>query len=100
MTVSITDTLRDAGITEQVYNSITRDELREFILERFPLARQKPAGDSDPLLENGLVDSLGILELVNYITETFGVVVTDEDLRSENFNSIDNLVAFVERQAD
>ena len=74
--------------------------MREFILDRFPLARQNPPGDGDPLLENGLVDSLGILELVNYITETFGVVVTDEDLQPENFNSIDNLVAFVERKAD
>ena len=72
--------------------------IRAFILERFPLARQAPPGDTDPLLASGLVDSLGILELVNFISEGFGITVTDEDLQPENFDSIRNLVAFVERR--
>ena len=76
-----------------------RDRIRQFILERFPLARQNPPGDADPLLESGLVDSLGILELVNFLIEAFGITVSDEDLLPENFNSIDNLATFVGRKA-
>ena len=41
-----------------------RERIRGFVLETFPLARQNPPGDADPLLESGLVDSVGILELV------------------------------------
>jgi acyl carrier protein len=81
-------------------NRGARERIRDFILERFPLARQSPPGDADPLLESGLVDSLGILELVNFMTDTFGIAVSDEDLQPENFNSIDSLVAFVERESD
>jgi len=72
-----------------------RDRIRGFVLETFPLARHNPPGDADPLLESGLVDSLGILELVNFITEEFAVAVTDEDLQPENFNTIESLVRFV-----
>ena len=72
--------------------------LRAFVRRTFPLARKKALGDDHPLLESGIVDSLGILELVNFVTETFGVHVTDEDLLPENFNSIGSLIAFVERK--
>ena len=75
-----------------------RERIRGFVLETFPLARQDPPGDADPLLESGLVDSLGILELVNFITEEFGVAVSDEDLQPENFNTIQSLVGFVGRK--
>ena len=45
------------------------------------------------------MDSLGILELVNFLIEAFGITVSDEDLLPENFNSIDNLATFVGRKA-
>ena len=77
-----------------------RDRVRAFILDRFPLARQNPPSDTDPLLESGLVDSLGILELVNFLTDTFGVPISDEDLQPDNFDTIAQLVAFVERKSN
>jgi acyl carrier protein len=72
------------------------DRIREFIYEQFPLARKNSLPDEDSLLESGIVDSLGILELVNFVTEEFGVAVSDEDLQPETFNSISSLAAFVE----
>jgi len=74
------------------------DVLRRFVLEHFPTARQTNLPDDAPLLESGIVDSLGILELVTFVTETFGVTVSDEDLQPENFSSIRQLAAFVERR--
>lgn len=82
----------------RVSDDDVRERLRKFITESFPLARQKLPGDGDPLLDDGLIDSLGILELVNFMTDAFGVEVSDEDLQPENFHSIDTLVAFVVRK--
>jgi len=74
------------------------EALRRFLLEHFPAARRASLPDDAPLLESGIVDSLGILELVNFVTETFGVTVNDEDLQPENFSSIQQLATFVERR--
>lgn len=74
--------------------------VREFVRRRFPLARQLAAQDDDPLLESGVVDSLGILELVQYVTQEFGVAVGDEDLLPENFGTVRKLAAFVATKLD
>ena len=76
--------------------SVIAERIREFILEQFPLARRRPLSDDDSLLESGIVDSLGILEIVNFVTEQFGVEITDEDLQPENFDSITSLTEFIE----
>jgi acyl carrier protein len=75
-----------------------RGALRRFLLEHFPAARSIERLDDAPLLESGIVDSLGILELVQFVTETLGASVGDDDLQPENFGSLDKLAAFVERQ--
>ena len=74
------------------------DALRSFVLEHFPAARRIDLPADAPLLDSGIVDSLGILELVNFVTETFEITVSDEDLQPENFHSIDRLASFVERR--
>ncbi len=79
-------------------NAEVADALRRFILEHFPAARQRGLQDDAPLLENGIVDSLGILELVTFVSEAFGVSVGDEELQPENFASLRQLAAFVERR--
>ena len=76
-------------------SSHVADRIREFVNEQFPLARKNVLADTDSLLESGILDSLGILELVNFVTEEFGVAVGDEDLQPETFNSIGSLAAFV-----
>lgn len=73
-----------------------RRRIREFIVSRFPMARKRPPADEDSLLDLGLVDSLGILELVEFLSESFGVTITDEDLNPEAFRSIASLALFVE----
>ena len=79
-------------------NDDVRGALRRFLLEHFPAARSIQALDDAPLLESGIVDSLGILELVNFVTETLGASVGDDDLQPDNFGSLHKLAAFVERQ--
>ena len=78
----------------------TRVRIREFVLEQFPMARQQRPADDASLLESGIVDSLGILEIVNFLTEAFGIEVSDEDLLPDHFDSITALATFVERRRD
>lgn len=70
-------------------------EIREFILEKFPLARKQHVKDTDALLETGILDSLGVLDLVTFIEQKFSVVVTDDELVPENFQTIEYIAAFV-----
>lgn len=69
--------------------------VREFVLKSFPLARKKNVQDSDPLLELGLVDSQGILELVSFIERQFATTVEDDELMPQNFQSIGCIAAFI-----
>jgi acyl carrier protein len=74
-------------------------EIRNFLAENFPLGddpNELPADAS--LLEAGIIDSTGVLELVGFIEETYDVRVEDDELLPENLDSIRNVVAFVERK--
>jgi acyl carrier protein len=75
-------------------------QVRQFILDKFPLARKQQLKDSDPLLESGILDSLGVLDLVAFIEKEFSVSMTDEELVPENFRTIDHLVAFIQGKAN
>ncbi len=74
-----------------------RSKLKHFIVtELMHDEDDEVLGDEEPRLGSGIVDSLGIMRLVSYIEEEFGVVVSDEDLVPEHFQSVNRLVAFVE----
>ena len=49
------------------------------------------------LIEAGIIDSTGVLELVGFLEETFGIRIGDNDLVPENLDTIDNIVSYVER---
>jgi acyl carrier protein len=74
--------------------------IREFILGKFPLARKHHLKDSDALLESGILDSLGILDVVSYIEQEFSFTVADDELIPENFQSVDTLAAYVQRKTN
>jgi len=76
----------------------TADRIKAFILEHFPSARARPLRNDEHLLENGLLDSLGVLDLVAYLEREFQMVVSDDELLPEHFESIDRLTTFVERK--
>jgi len=76
----------------------TNDQIRRFILEKFPSARQRALQDSDSLLQNGLIDSMGILEVVEFLESAFDLQFSDDELLPENFDSILRLTAFVEEK--
>ena len=57
-------------------------------------------GPDDSLLESGVIDSMGVLQLVAFLERTYGIKVEDDDLMPENFDTIGAIAAFIEeRQA-
>lgn len=70
--------------------------VREFILQQFPRARKQQINNSDHLLESGMLDSLGVLQVVTFIEGEYGFSVSDEDLVPENFQTIDRIAAFIQ----
>jgi len=72
-------------------------KLRHFIATELMYADDDSLNSEEPLLGSGIVDSLGIMRLVSYIEEEFGVVVPEEDLVPEHFQTLNRLTAFVER---
>jgi acyl carrier protein len=74
--------------------------IRQFVLRKFPLARKRRVANGDNLLESGIIDSLGVLELVTFLQNEFSVVAADEDLTPENFQNIDCMARFVERSLE
>ena len=73
-----------------------RTTLRAYIINRFPAARARRPADSDPLLDSGLIDSLGILALAEFITAELGIELDDGDLVPEHFESISALATFLQ----
>jgi acyl carrier protein len=72
---------------------------KEYIVGNFMSSgEEKSLRNNASLLEEGIMDSTGVLDLVMFIEETFGIAVKDEELIPENLDSVDKLVAFVERK--
>lgn len=70
--------------------------LREFMISDLSADPSVLSADYD-LLENGVVDSLGMFELVRFIEERLGVEVGDDELVPENFQSLNALTGMIER---
>lgn len=70
--------------------------IRSYLIEHFPSARDRALGDDDHLLTNGILDSLGVLEVVGYLESEFGITVSDDDLLPEHFETLRRLARFVE----
>jgi len=76
-----------------------RGHVRNYIEDNFLyLHPDKTFTDSDQLLELGILDSLGFVELVEEVQDRFGVSVQDTEITEENFGSVDAIVRFVERK--
>jgi acyl carrier protein len=73
-----------------------RQSLRDFLEESFLGMRPGLVlGDATPLLADGIVDSMGVLELLAFIEGTFAVTVADDEVVDTNLGSLDALVRFI-----
>jgi acyl carrier protein len=74
-------------------------QIREFLAANFFLGDDPSAlPGSASLIEAGIIDSTGVLELVGFLEETFDIRIAEEDLVPENLDSIHNILAYVQRK--
>lgn len=72
--------------------------VRQFIISNFYVPEGEALENDDPLLEHGVVDSTGVLEVIRFIEESYGFTLDDDEIVPENLGSIANIAAFVERR--
>ena len=73
-------------------------EIRSFIVENFLYGQDDGFGDDVSFLEKGIIDSTGVLELVSFVEDKYGISVDDEELVPDNFDSLNNLSAYIARK--
>lgn len=79
--------------------STTVDAIRAFIFENFLFdVNNNGLQNDDSLLAKGIIDSTGVLELVEWLEDKFGITVEDEELVPENLDSVNYLAAFIARK--
>ena len=75
---------------------LVESQIHRYILENFLFTNEDGRlRDDTSFLEEGIVDSTGVLELVMFVEETFGVTVEDSEILPENFDSVERLARYV-----
>lgn len=73
-------------------------DVRRFVVANFLLGREYPLCDDSSFMEEGLIDSTGILELVSHLEETYGIEILEQELTPDNLDSISRIAAFLARK--
>jgi acyl carrier protein len=80
----------DCSMTERFEATV-----REFIAENFLFRADAEISNDQSLLESGVIDSTGVLELIAFLEQTYRITVADEDIVPENLDSIDNMMRYL-----
>ena len=73
----------------------TKSKIKDYIIKS-TLADTKNIADDTLIFETGLLDSMGLLFLIEFLMEEFDVEVTDEELLPANFESVNSIINFIE----
>ncbi len=77
----------------------SEEKIRGFILENYLFTDdQSELNNDDSFLDQGILDSTGILEIIFFIEDEFGIKIRDEEMVPENLDSVNRIVAFIERK--
>jgi acyl carrier protein len=75
-----------------------RHEIRQFVVQTFLFGQDLKLEDGASLLENGVIDSTGVLELVAHLEQAYGIRVNNDELVPDNLDSIEAIVAYLARK--
>ena len=74
-------------------------KIRDYILDNYLFTDDQSAlADEDSFLDKGIIDSTGIMEVIFFLEEEFGVQVDDEEMVPENLDSVKNIAAYIGRK--
>ena len=75
-------------------------KIRTFIFDNFLFdAKEEDLQNDSSFLDRGIIDSTGVLELVEWLEDEFGLTIDDEELIPENLDSVNNLSDFIARKS-
>ena len=72
-----------------------KQKIKAFIIENFLFGEENDLNDDTSFLEEGIIDSTGVLELIEFLEEEFEIEIDDEDMIPENLDSLNNLEKFI-----
>jgi acyl carrier protein len=75
-----------------------REIIKSFIIDNFLFGEEEGLEDHTSFLNAGIVDSTGILELVDFLDNEFNIKISDDEILPENLDSINNIVYFLEKK--
>lgn len=73
-------------------------DIKQFVSDNFLFGNDEQLGEDESFLESGVIDSTGVLELVTFLESRFTISVDDDELVPDNLDSVNRLIAFVERK--
>ena len=76
----------------------TTSRVREYVVENFLFGDGESLREDASLMEEGIIDSTGVLELLFFLEETFGISVEDDELVPENMDSLRSIAGFIDRK--
>jgi acyl carrier protein len=81
-----------------MHTSDIQSDIYNFVVENFLFGKADGLADDDSLVGKGVIDSTGVLELVSFIQEHFGIRMEDQEIIPDNLDSIKTLVTFITRK--
>jgi acyl carrier protein len=77
----------------------TEQDIRQFIIDNFLFGElDTELSNDDSLLDRGIIDSTGVLELVTFLEDKYAMKIQDDELVPQNLDSVNGLVQFVNRK--
>jgi acyl carrier protein len=76
----------------------SKETIRQFIIDNFLFGDADSLEDDSSFLDEGIIDSTGVLELVNFLEESFSISIGDEELVPENLDSVNKVAKFVDKK--
>ena len=76
----------------------TKNKIRRFVIDNFLFGKEDSLQDTTSFLDEGIIDSTGILELVDFLEQEFNIAIEDEELMPENLDTINNVDNFIARK--
>lgn len=73
-------------------------QVRTFITTNFYVQNPAALADDASLLEQGIIDSTGVLEVISFIEDTFAITIEDREMVPNNLDSIERISGFVRRK--
>jgi acyl carrier protein len=75
-----------------------KEQIRAFLTSNFYISETAALNDDDSLLDQGIIDSTGVLEVVGFIEANFGIAVNDSEILPENLDSVRGMAHYIIRK--